>query len=354
MTPENNTNMINKLPFDINNRRTFLKLLTGSMAVSAFDTFTAHGFPFSGSPNTVGTTVSFVTGEDRRENIYKVLEPFINTIKEQIRGKQVIIKPNLVGKETILCATHPDAIRGVLDFLKPLYKKTIWIAESTGRRYKDMPGTIKHYHLYDYFPLEKEFNVKLVDLNTHNYQRIWVLGKEGHPMDIRIIDDFLNPNNYIISLCRIKTHNCMVVSLTAKNMLMGAPLVDDTRHDKGRMHTVDVKRLNYNLYLLAQKVQPQLAILDGLEGMEGNGPTAGTGIHHGVAVAGTDFIAVDRVGCLLMGVPFEDVGYLTYCADSGVGQGDLEKIKIIGPDPAKFVKTYKLHDNFERMMEWKN
>lgn len=336
------------------NRRSFLKYTATGAVASVFSPLANICQPYADTVEAGKSTVSFVTGGDRRDNVYRALKPFEKEIKKGIKGKQVIIKPNMVGKETILCATHPDAIRGVLDFLKPIYKQPVWVAESTGRRYQDMPGTIKHFHLYNYFPLEKEFNVRLVDLNTRPYIVQWVLGAEGHPMDIRIIDTFLDRNNYIISLCRLKTHNGVVATLTGKNMLMGAPIVDDTRHDKGRMHSVGIRKLNYNLFLLAREIQPQLAVLDGLEGMEGNGPTQGTAVDHGVALAGTDFIAVDRIGCSLMGIPFEDVGYLTYCAQAGIGQGNLSKIKIIGPDPEQYRITYKLHENFERMMEWKN
>lgn len=53
-----------------------------------------------------------------------------------------------------------------------------------------------------------------------------------------------------------------------------------------------------------------------------------------------------------MGVPFEDIGYLNYCATAGLGQGDRSKIKIIGPDPKDHVIKYKLRDNIERQMRW--
>ena len=88
--------------------------------------------------------------------------------------------------------------------------------------------------------------------------------------------------------------------------------------------------MNFNVFLLAQKVQPRLAVLDGLEGMEGNGPNHGTLVDHRVALASTDFIAADTVACQLMGVDRGDVGYLTYCSNAGIGQGDLSRIKIIG------------------------
>ena len=278
--------------------------------------------------------------------MHQVLKPLEAEIKKGIKGKKVVIKPNLVGNETLDCVTHPDAVRGVLDFLKPIYKGKVQIAESTGRQYADMPGTLKHYNIFGYEPLVKEYGVELVDLNARPFINQWVLSTDGHPLDIRVIDTFLDPDTYIISLCRPKSHNCMVATLTAKNMLMGCPLTDKERHDKGRMHSGGNKKLNFNLFLLAQKVRPSLAVVDGLEGMEGNGPTTGTVVKHGIALAGTDFIAVDRIGCDLMGVDFADVGYLTYCANAGIGNGDLSKIKVIGGDPSKHVIKYKMHDNF--------
>jgi len=336
------------------NRRSFLKHIAAGTAVSAFSPITSICQPHAATVDAGTSTVSFVTGTDRRDMIYQALKPFKRDIKRKIKGKRVIIKPNLVGNETIYAVTHPDAVRGILDFMKPIYDDRILIAESTGRRYKDMPGTIKHFHLYDYYPLEDEYNVKLVDLNSQSYTIQWVLSKTGNPLDIRIIDPFLDPNNYFISVCRLKVHNCLVVTLSAKNMLMAAPFVDKSRHDKGRMHRPGIRKMNYNMFLLAQKIQPQLAVLDGVEGFEGNMPKNGSPVEHGVVLASTDFIAADRIGCQLMGVPFDDVGYLTYCANAGLGQGNLSRIKIIGPDPATYVKTYKLHENFELMLEWKN
>jgi len=329
------------------NRRSFIKKLALGAAGAAFGSLTSSGLSSAATVDAGQSTVSFVTGTDRRDMVYQALKPLESEIKEGIKGKQVVIKPNLVGNQTYLGITHPDAIRGVLDFLKPICTEQVHIAESTGRRYTDLPGTIKHYHLYRYFPLLDEYNVKLVDLNAQPYTTQWLLNQQGHPLDIRIIDPFLDTNNYFISLTRIKTHNCLVATLTAKNMLMASPLVDGIRHDKSRMHSPGLRKMNFNMFLLAQKVQPRLAILDGLEGMEGNGPNDGTLVDHGVALASTDFIAADSVGCQLMGVDFGNVGYLTYCSNAGIGQGDLSKIKIIGPDPAKYVKTYKMHDNFE-------
>ncbi len=104
---------------------------------------------------------------------------------------------------------------------------------------------------------------------------------------------------------------------------------------------------------MAEHVRPSLSIIDGLVGMEGNGPTLGPAVEHGIAVAGTDMVAVDRVTLELMGIPFENVGYLTYCARAGFGEGNLANIRVIGPPIANHIRTYKLHDNIAKQMTWK-
>ena len=55
----------------------------------------------------------------------------------------------------------------------------------------------------------------------------------------------------------------------------------------------------------------------------------------------------------LMGVDFSDVGYLSYCAEAGYGQGDLSRINVIGPSIAQHRIAYRMHDRFEQLMKWK-
>ena len=335
-------------------RRSFLgSLLTGA-AGAAFGSLITESPARAATQPENTSTVSFASGNDRRELVHQALKPLEAKIRAAVRGKQVIIKPNLVGNDQPLCATHPDAVRGVLDFLKPFYKRTVLVAESTGRRYNNKSGTFRHFELYDYPPLEREYDSKLCDLNTRPYITEWVVGAQGRPLDIRTISTFQDPEAYIISLCRLKTHNALVITLAAKNILFAAPINDDIRHEKQRMHSVGCRNLNFNVFLLAGKIRPDLSVIDGFEGMEGNGPTQGTPVDHRVAIASEDFVAADRVGCMLMGVNFGDVGYLTYCANAGLGQGDISKINILGPDPKPHVIVYKLHENVANMLEWKN
>ena len=92
-------------------------------------------------------------------------------------------------------------------------------------------------------------------------------------------------------------------------------------------------------------------VIDGFEGMEGNGPARGTPVPSRMAIASTDYIAADRVAVECMGINAEWVGYLNYCGETGVGQYDLSKIDVRGAKIAD-VKGLPAPPDIERMLEW--
>ncbi len=332
-------------------RRHMIRGIAAGFAGAALAPFGVSGASAAGGGVAGESRVSLVTGSDRRDMIYQAMKPFEKDIRRGIKGKQVVIKPNFVVNNNLLCATHADAVRGVLDFLKPFHKGQALIAESTLTK----SGTFEGYKNYGYLNLPNEYNVKLEDLAKAPATRQFILGENRTPLAIDITNMYLDPNNYIISLTRLKTHDTVVATLTLKNIVLGAPVCDPdgAGNQKSKMHSGQPVGLNYNMFLIAQLTRPDFAILDGVEGMQGNGPVSGIPMEHGVALAGTDCIAVDRIGLELMRIPYEDVGYLQWCANAGMGQGDRSKIKVLGPDPARYSKAYKLHDRIEWQLEWK-
>jgi uncharacterized protein (DUF362 family) len=106
------------------------------------------------------------------------------------------------------------------------------------------------------------------------------------------------------------------------------------------------------MYSLAKHLHPNLALIDGYEGMEGNGPNLGTPVDHRVCLASPDWLAADRVGIKLMGIDFAQVGYLNYCAQVGLGHADLNKIEIVGENLNDHIKNYKLPDNIDKQLTW--
>jgi uncharacterized protein (DUF362 family) len=93
-------------------------------------------------------------------------------------------------------------------------------------------------------------------------------------------------------------------------------------------------------------------VIDGFEGMEGNGPTSGTPVASRIAIASTDYIAADRVGLEAMGINPEWVGYLLFSGQAGLGQYDLSKIDVVGTPVASVQKKYRLHDAIDRELKW--
>jgi len=154
----------------------------------------------------------------------------------------------------------------------------------------------------------------------------------------------------------MKTHNLAVATLSLKNIVFAAPLKFSEGHrgrgDKPIVHGGGYRGINYNLFTLARQLHPQLALIDGFEGMEGNGPTKGTPVDHRVCVASPDWLAADRVAIELMGIDFSKVGYLNYCSYAGLGEGDLSKIEILGEPLTKHIIQYKLSDNIDDQLIW--
>ena len=275
--------------------------------------------------------VSLVKGGDRRAIVYEALKNIEDDVLSAIGNKNILIKPNFVAVDIDLCATHVDAVRGILDFLKPHYKKQIIIGESTASRGGD---TFVGFKNYGYLPLEKEYNVKLVNLNEEPWVYRYALYQGNRPTPLRIISTFLQPDLFIISAAKMKTHDRVLATLSLKNVLVAAPVNDGRRNDKGLIHRgVTFSRdayIHFNLFHLAQMIYPNLGVIDGFTAMEGEGPTGGTPVEARVALASLDPLAMDCLAMKLMGFDPAQIMYLNAIAEAGKGQGDFSKIQVLG------------------------
>jgi len=286
--------------------------------------------------------VSLVKGNDRHKIIYQSLKLIEDEILGSIANKKIMIKPNVVTPINPLGSLHVDAVRAILDFLTPHVNSQILIGEAA------TIDTMEGYKNYGYFALEKEYNVKLVDLNLTPFAYRYVISKDNKPIPIRIISKYLEPDLYIISAARMKTHNIVLVTLSLKNILLGAPLNDYKTNDKGLMHTNPVTTANdichFNMFHLAQEIFPDLAVIDGFEAMEGKGPAWGTPFEARVAIASRDALAADTLATKVMGFDPLKVNYLSAMNEAGLGQGDLNKIQVIGTPLDQCLYHFKVDD----------
>ncbi len=301
--------------------------------------------------------VALTHGDNRRKNVFDALVNIDSDVKAGLqRKKYVLIKPNNVSTEKQLASTHVDAINGILDYLAPRFAGPVIIAESSAG------DTLEGYSNLGYKPLEKEWSshhLSFLDLNREaKYETHTLIDYDLHITPVRLAARLFDPDAFVVCCAVMKTHNAAVASLSVKNMSLGAPLhaAPGEGHwsDKRKYH-VGVRQMQYNIMLTAQKMRPfwGATVIDGFEGMEGNGPTSGTPVNSRLAIASTDYIAADRVGLETMGIDSQWPGYLVYCGQMGLGQYDLSKIDVIGPSIASVQKKYRLHSDIDRELQWR-
>jgi uncharacterized protein (DUF362 family) len=301
--------------------------------------------------------VVMVQGDDRKKNITAVLEAMDDQIRPKLKQKKtVVIKPNDVSTVNQLAATHADTLRAILEYLAPRFKGPIVIAESSAG---NTPEAFENFH---YNVLPKEYakqKVSLVDLNTEGkYVMIPLIDFDLHVTPARIAARLVDPDAFVISSAMMKSHNTVVATLSVKNMVMGSPLHyapgESARWSDKHKYHLSPRHNHYNMLLTAQKLRPNwgLAIIDGYEGLEGDGPMSGNPVASRIAIASTDFIAADRVGLEAMGVDPSWVGYLMYAGEVGLGNYDLKKINLQGPPLDSVRKKYRLHSTIERQLKW--
>jgi uncharacterized protein (DUF362 family) len=302
--------------------------------------------------------VGLIKGESRRTNVIEALKAIEKDVRRGLEGKKrVLIKPNFVHTSVALAATQGEAVAGILEFLRPFYKGEIVIGESAASG-----PTEEGFKNYGYEELVGKYGVQLVNFDKEPIRYLYVSDDKFVAKRVRVADRAFDPDTYIISAAVMKTHDRIVATLSLKNLLVGIPIKDagfkwgagsKGSNDKPLMHGGNtIRGINYTLFKAAQEIRPNLAVIDGWQGLQGNGPVGGFPMDTRVAVASTDFLAADRVALEVMGIDPAKVGYLSFCAMAGLGQYDLAKLDIQGEKPENVKRPYKLHDKVESQYEW--
>ena len=321
----------------------------------------------SAATSAAPSKVALTNGDNRTDNVFRALKSLEKEIAQSIGNRRVVIKPNNVSSTNQLAATHADALAGILEFLKSIGKlDNAVIAESA------LGSTMEAFQNFGYTTLAEKYKVKTMDLDKEKFQTIMAFSQsDAKPHPVRVSSILANQeDNYIISACMLKTHNFAVATMSIKNIILGSALKISNSNgggggrggrgfggggsDKPILHGGGSHGININLAMLAPMLHPSLSLIDGFEGMEGNGPISGTRVDHRVCVASTDYLAADTVGATLMGIEPANVGYLTYLATAKVGESDLSKMEILGEPVAKLAKKYQLGSSIDTQLQWKN
>jgi len=165
----------------------------------------------------------------------------------------------------------------------------------------------------------------------------------------------------VISAAKIKTQDRVLATLSLKN-IVGAPVKDlgfrwgpggkpVATTDKPIVHGNGFHGIHYNLYALASKLRPDLAVIDGYQAMEGNGPVGGRR-------SSTGSPSPASTGWPPTGWPWRSWALTSrrwdpnYFAAAGMGEAQLDRMEILGARVSDHVRKYRLADNVGQQLEW--
>jgi len=278
--------------------------------------------------------VSLIKGDNRYQNITKVLKLLGEDLTKKLStAKFCVIKPNFVSTTNQIAATNREAVMALLDFLRQYYKKKILIAENAA-----LGDTFSGFKNFGYLDLAKKYNLELVDLSKDKFLPFEIRSIDGQKIKIGVAKTILEAD-FRISITPPKTHDEVIVTLAIKNLVMGS--VDNRAivHQGPRV-------TNINLASLAKIIPAHLAIIDGTQGMEGNGPIEGTPINSHFALASLNPLAADVLATKIMGFNPKDIGYFYFL-------GIPKEIEIIGEKIENCRIPFKPHRSLARQLTWK-
>jgi uncharacterized protein (DUF362 family) len=229
----------------------------------------------------------------------------------ELKGKRILLKPNLV--ETALGAphinTHPLVLRGAIEAFLRLGAATVMVAEGPGHR-RDTLAVYEESGLADVLT---EDGIPFHDLNYITGYELPNAGRQS-PMRTLTFPALFKEVDWIVSVAKMKTHHWTGATLSMKNLFGVMPGIY-YGWPKNVLHAAGIQN---SILDINATLKPHFAIVDGIVGMEGDGPIMGDPKQVGVLVMGRNLTAVDATCCRIMGIDPYEVSYLER-ADNWLG-----------------------------------
>lgn len=280
--------------------------------------------------------VAIVRAADYTKELAKSIVEGIRICGLGVKGKRVLLKPNLVEFDAgTVINTDVAVVAAAFEAFSSLGAAEVIIGEGPGHR----RDTYTIAEEAGYRGLLTGFDSRFVDLNRDDVSRI--ANFAGEP-------EFYFPNtalraDLIVSIPKMKTHHWAGATLAMKNFF---GLVPGTIYGwpKNTLHMLGMHR---SIVELNRVFANSFAIVDGIVGMEGNGPVQGSPKPTGVLVLGSDLRAVDATCCRIMGIEPARIEYLE--ASAHLGNATEPAIEQRGESLASVQTDYSLIREFEEL-----
>jgi uncharacterized protein (DUF362 family) len=266
---------------------------------------------------------------DYEQDLSLLIQESLSVFNPPVKDKTVLLKPNMVGLDPLgVINTHPAVIAAARECFLRLGAAQVLIGDGPAMD-RDTEAIVESVRLRDYVgPLARSF----VDLNVDDVQRVVLKTHASRLKELYLPKTALGVD-FLVSMPKLKTHHWAGVTLSLKNMFGIVP-GSCYGWPKNVLHWAGIDRAILDINAAAR---PDFAIVDGIVGMEGNGPIQGTPKDSGVLILGNDPVAVDATCCRVMGLVPERVKYLSG-AGTLLGNLKVDKIQQLG-EPIASVRT---------------
>jgi len=276
------------------------------------------------------------------EDIYKIMK---NADIERAldKKKPVILKDNISWHFPFLSAnTTPWQLEGVILALKEMgFDNLVCVENNTV-----VTNTRKGEQLNKYTGILKKYNVPVLFNFNRNHMKWIVYSPKAkmrvlnriYPEGIRIPDFFIGKN--IIHLPTVKCHIYTTTTGSMKNAFGG--LLNKKRH---YTHSVIHETLCDLLDIQKEIHTGIFTVMDGTVCGNGPGPRTMIPVEKDYMLASADCVAIDAVAAKMMGFAPMEIKYIKIAHVSGLGCGDITRIKIIGEDISNVNFGFHVGDN---------
>jgi uncharacterized protein (DUF362 family) len=259
--------------------------------------------------------------------------------KLELNGKRILLKPNFVEyHEGRPINTDIRLIRQITEACFSLGAAEVMVAEAAGHR-RDPWYSMHHPALRN----SLDSRVRCIDLNHGSAVR---LQNKGHYTTLPhfYVAAAVANADVVISMPKLKTHHWLGVTLSLKNLFGVLPGIF-YGWPKNPLHLQGIEN---SVIDLALTVPVHYAIVDGVIGMEGDGPIMGTAKPVGVVIMGRHLLAVDCTAAGIMGFNPRKIPYLV---TAGAHFPGLNAFSIAqrGENPSRFATKFNCLPQFSKM-----
>jgi uncharacterized protein (DUF362 family) len=286
------------------------------------------------------SSVHIARATDYNGNLADVVCRQYETFRARVplKGKRVVLKPNLVEyhRDKVI-NTHPHVVAAAIELCRREGAAEVIVAEGPGH-WRNVEYLVAASGLGDVL---RHYQVPFVDLNHDEPVKRPNLGRLtglSHLYLSRTID----AADVVVSLPKLKTHHWAVATLSLKNLFGTLPGIC-YGWPKNELHW---RGIDNSIVDIALTRTPELAIVDGIVGMEGDGPLNGTPKPTGILVMGSDLVAVDATCCRLMQLDPEKVSYLVMGARKKLGLLAAGQILQEGETVASVAQPFETLEHF--------